>query len=761
MVQVQLLDGIFKESADKGMDYLLFLDIDRLVAPFYEAASLAPKKQRYGGWEETGISGHSLGHWLSAAAYMYRNTMNRALKDKINKAIDELEYIQSVHDRNFIGGFPSTCFEKVFTGNFEVDHFTLAGHWVPWYSMHKLFAGLIDVYKLVKNEKALSVVTKLADWVESGTVRLTEAQFQKMLICEHGGMNDVMAELYLLTQNQTYLQLAIRFCEQQILEPLSNRRDLLEGKHANTQIPKVIGAAKLYDITKEEKYKTAATFFWQEVTRVRSYIIGGNSINEHFGRVSDETLGVQTTETCNTYNMLKLTAHLFLWEQKSEYYDFYERALYNHILASQDPDSGMKAYFVSTEPGHFKVYHSPEDSFWCCTGTGMENPTRYSEHIYYQRDDELFVNLFIASQLQLEEKELRLKLETDFPHSGRVQLKVEEGDGRFLSIHLRIPYWINGKVSIFVNKKQTFLTDKKGYVTLSRRWKAGDRVEVDFPLGLHSYIAKDDPNKVGFMYGPIVLAGALGRENFPETDIQANHLSLNAHPLIDVPVFIADKDRPWNWIKRVDGLPIQFETEPVGQPGNQRVTLIPFYQLHHERYSLYWSVMDENSFKALKSLEKEKETRLKQITIDVVQPNEQQEEIEHFIQKKNSRSGYLNTVRRGWRDCRDDGFFSYKMKVEPEKQMYLSIDFFNGDREIFIDGSQYIRHFTIAIDEVPIAEKRLEADGYEHELVQDIYEIPYYLTEDKQIVEVKFSSSYGKVAGGVYGIKMLRENLND
>ncbi|WP_174879791.1 beta-L-arabinofuranosidase domain-containing protein, partial [Metabacillus niabensis] len=383
MEKVSLLNGIFKDSQEKGMEYLLYLDVDRLIAPCYEAVGKPPKKPRYGGWESTGISGHSIGHWLSAAATMYSLTSNEQLKQKLDYAIEELEIVQSFDDKGYVSGFSRSCFDLVFTGEFEVDNFSLSGGWVPWYSIHKIYAGLIDTYNLTGNEKALAIVIKLADWAKNGTDQLTDEQFQKMLICEHGGMNEAMADLYMITKNKDYLELAKRFCHQSILQPLANEVDELQGKHANTQIPKVIGAAKLYEITGDKTYKKMAQFFWKQVTRHRSYVIGGNSINEHFGPSDTEELGITTTETCNTYNMLKLTEHLFHWSQDVEYIDYYERALYNHILASQDPDSGMKTYFVSTQPGHFKVYCSPDESFWCCTGTGMENPARYTRNIYY------------------------------------------------------------------------------------------------------------------------------------------------------------------------------------------------------------------------------------------------------------------------------------------------------------------------------------------------------------------------------------------
>jgi uncharacterized protein len=759
MEKVTLLDGIFKESQEKGKEYLIYLDVDRLMAPCYEAASQTPKKPRYGGWESTPISGHSIGHWLSAASTMYSVTRDEELRHKIDYAVNELAYVQSIDKSGYVSGFPRTYFDKVFTGDFEVENFSLAGGWVPWYSIHKIYAGLIDVYNLTGNERALEVVTRLADWAKKGTDNLNDEQFQRMLICEHGGMNEAMADLYTITKNEDYLKLAIRFCHKAILNPLARGVDELEGKHANTQIPKVIGAAKLYDITGNEVYKNMAVFFWNEVTKNRSYIIGGNSIGEHFGPINKESLGITTAETCNTYNMLKLTEHLFDWNHNSEYLDYYERALYNHILASQDPESGMKTYFVSTQPGHFKIYCSPDNSFWCCTGTGMENPARYTRNIYYLENDHLFVNLFIASELVSGDKKIKLKQETDFPRSNKVQVCFEEAEAAYLTVHIRVPNWVNGDLAVFVNGVQTDAVLKNGYLLIGRSWSNGDTIEFTIPMELYTYTSKDNPTKVGFMYGPIVLAGALGKENFPESDILEDHLKLNNYPLIDVPSLVADKENLTNWIKPVEGELLTFETKEVGQPGNRKVTLIPFYSLHHQRYTLYWNLLDEEAYKTFVDKEKEELERLRAITVDVVQPGEQQPEIEHGIESSNSNTGYFNVVERSWRDSRGEGFFSYKMQVEPEKQMYLQITYFGGDKTLFADGKRYERDFEILVDEQLIATQKLEGKNPDG-LLDVCYEIPLLITEGKQKVEVKFQSREGKAAGGVYGIRIVNSQLS-
>ncbi|MFD2379842.1 beta-L-arabinofuranosidase domain-containing protein [Paenibacillus xanthanilyticus] len=754
--QTLLLDGLFKNSQETGRDYLLRMDVDRLAAPCYEAAKLQPKKERYGGWESTPIAGHSIGHWLSASAAMVAVTRDDVLRQRLDQAIDELAFVQSHDPDGYVSGFPRDCFDRVFDGggDFEVHNFGLGGSWVPWYSIHKIYAGLIDAYKLTGNQKALEVVIKLAEWAKKGTDRLTEEQFQRMLICEHGGMNEAMADLYLLTGNRDYLDLAVRFCHQAILEPLSRGVDELEGKHANTQIPKVIGAAKLYNITGETKYRKMAEFFWQEVTRGRSYIIGGNSIFEHFRKEHSEKLGVETAETCNTYNMLKLTRLLFQWSPNAEYMDFYERALYNHILASQDPDSGAKMYFISTEPGHFKVYGTDDHSFWCCTGTGMENPALYTRDIYYADNDAVYVNLFISSKAVLQDGKLVLRQETDFPRTNETRITLEEAGGERMKLRIRVPYWAAGAVTAVVGDTETYASTELGYLEIDRVWNTGDVIAVTLPMDLHVYRSKEDEKKVGFMYGPIVLAGALGSENFPACDIVDNHLKLHQHPLIDVPILVTDESDVKKWMKPVEGKSLTFVTDAVGEPGSKRMTLIPFYALHHQRYTIYWTLMNQEQYGSYIDHEKAERQRLQAITVDVVSPHEQQSEVEHAIAAQASKSGYSAHAQQGYRIAESGGYFSYRMKVVPGRPMALQVTYYGSDGPFHNDRGLQQREFDIVINERIIARQKLEAQHPE-QLFHVQYDLPEELLGGVDQIEVKFASADGGVAGGVFGIRMI------
>ena len=755
MDQVQLNQGMFKESQQKGKEYLLYLDIDRLIAPCYEAVGQEPRAPRYGGWESMEIAGHSIGHWLSAAALMYNVTGDLLLKHKIDYAIDELAHVQAFDPEGYVSGFPRDCFDEVFTGDFRVDNFGLGGSWVPWYSIHKIYAGLVDAYRLASNQKAKTVLVKLSNWADQGLSKLNDEQFQRMLICEFGGMNETMADVYEITGDKRFLKLAERFNHKAVLDPLIEGIDDLAGKHANTQIPKVIGAAKLYDMTGKEEYQTLSRFFWDQVVYHRSYAFGGNSNAEHFGPVDTEPLGIISTETCNTYNMLKLTEHLFDWQPDSRYMDYYENALYNHILGSQDPESGMKSYFIPTEPGHFKVYCSPDNSFWCCTGSGMENPARYTKNIYTRKGDSLYVNLFIPSTLTIAEKDLQFIQETDFPYDETVHFSVKEGNGERLTVYLRKPNWLAGEMALQINGEPVALELVNGYYEIDRKWYKNDTVTFQLPMGLRTYTAKNQTEKKAFFYGPILLAGRLGRENYPEQDIVGDHQVYNNHPLIDVPTLVTDK-QPETTLNLVDAETLTFETDAIGQPGDQKMTLIPFYDLHHERYTVYWDVLTPEAYQNFIDEDREKAEALRRITVDFVQPGEQQPETDHMIQSANSTMGYFNLADRHWRDARDGGYVSYQLAVDPEKQNQLIVTYNGGDRHQHIDGVRFDREFDILIDGIVIATEKIEAPN-PGSLIDRTYQIPVDLTKGKDRVEVKFQADQKKIAGGLYGVRMIKQ----
>jgi DUF1680 family protein len=620
--QVHITGGPFREALERDADYLLRLRPDRFLHNFRDLAGLEPKAPRYGGWESMQIAGHSLGHYLSALSLYYAkrggSTLDQQLRgyrveERIDYIVDELSTAQDARGTGYVGGIPEqdALWGEIANGTVEGEAFHLNGVWVPWYTLHKLFAGLIDAYAYTGNETALHVVTDLADWAIATTNGLSPAQWQEMLDTEHGGMNESLANLYALTGEQKYLRLSRKFHHGDVLTPLANDTARLEGLHANTQIPKVIGAARQYELTGADSLRTIAEGFWERVVDHHTYVIGGNTEGEHFGPrdTLSTRLGTTTAETCNTYNMLKLTRHLFSLSPAPRYAGYYERALYNHILASQEPERGMTTYFMSLKPGHFKTYATPDSSFWCCTGSGMENHVRYGQGIYFRENDDLYVNLFIPSALSWEEQEVTVRQHTQFPKENTTRLTFEMDAPTELGLRLRNPEWTAGPPTVQVNGQTvTPNASTDGYLTVRRTWTSTDTVEVTLPMALRTERMPDDSDRVAVVYGPVVLAGELGTEGVPAGGAFAkDHLAYTGADLFipdslrdkaqpytmntpSVPSLEAESDRVAEWLTPVEDDPLTFRTYGVGLEEN--LTFRPFYDTHHQRYSVYWTLTD-------------------------------------------------------------------------------------------------------------------------------------------------------------------------
>lgn len=751
--------SLFGRSQAIGKQYLLELEIDRLLAPIYEGAGLTSPKPAYGGWEQMEIKGHSIGHYLSAVANMYQATGDLQMKERMDEIVQKFKVLQR-HD-GYLGGFSSQPFDQAFTGEFEVDHFSLNHYWVPWYSIHKIYAGLMDAYKIGENKDALDILKKMADWAYEGSLAMSDEQFQRMLICEHGGMCEVMAELYEITKDKRYLFLAKRFTQHVILDPLAQGIDNLQGLHANTQIPKILGAAKLYEVTQDPYYFNVVTFFFKTVTLNRSYVIGGNSVGEHFGKVRTEVLSKDAAETCNTYNMMKLAEYLFRWTKKSGYMDYYERALYNHILASQDPDTGCKMYFTSNYPGHFKVYGKREDSFWCCTGTGMENPGRYHRQIFYKEKEDLYLNLYIPSVFSNQHESLKVEVQTDFPYSNQVKIMFHEAHQTRLNFKIRVPYWINDCLeAVYQDKK--YVSKEAGYITISGLFNSGDVINFVVPMGLHEHGSMDDPHKVAFLYGPIVLAAQLGYENFPKQDIVSNHLALMTHPIIKVPKIVVDQSDVNKWMTLVDPMTLTFETEPISEPLQESFVLKPFYATHHVRYTIYFYRYTREEFEQLGEELLTRDERLFDFTIDVIKTGEQQSEIEHQFKSVESYAGYLSDVNMWWRDARGiNGMISYWMEVEPTEEMELLVSYYGLNGE---EVEQVIRTFDILVNGTLIKTERLKGTQ-KAEIVDVAYQVPSSVIkgikpdkDGKYKVKVSFKNCLEEsIVGGILEIRMLKK----
>ena len=589
LAQVRLLDGPFKDAMLLDGKYLLSLDCDRLLHNFRINAGLPSDARPYGGWESaTGeLRGHAVGHYLSACALMYASTGDAQFKERVDKIVAGFAECQvalgsssNVTHFGFLSAWPESFIDRVERRQ---------NVWAPWYTLHKIMAGLLDANQLAGNAKALEVLTNMANWVKFRVDRLSEQQMQASLGTEYGGMNEVLANLYGVTGNADYLKTAVAFNQKSLFDPLARGEDRLTGIHANTQIPKMIGVARQYELTGEERDEKIADTFWEAVAMHRSYVIGGHSDREQFFSTNDfaKHLTAQTAETCNTYNMLKLTRHLFEWEPTARTMDFYERGLYNHILASQDPEQGMFVYLMSLKPGHFKTYSTPENSFWCCVGTGMENHAKYGDTIFFHNDKSLFVNLFIPAELNWADKGLTVRQETKFPESDTTKLSVKAAKPVAMAMQIRWPAW-SDKISVSVNGQSQSTSGKPGsYVAIDRTWKDGDRVEVQLSMKLHTELLPGTTNIVAVLYGPVVLAGELGTNGMPSPYArnQTDQVRV-ADP--EVPAFVGDEKALLEQIKPT-GAPLVFQTQSLGQTNG--VKLIPFYRTQHERYSVYWNLV--------------------------------------------------------------------------------------------------------------------------------------------------------------------------
>jgi uncharacterized protein len=598
LTDVRLLDGPFFEAQKRDESYLLKLEPDRMLHNFRVNAGLEPKAPVYGGWESVGTwadiraHGHTLGHYLSAASLMFASTGHAELRQRVDYIVGELKVCQDSGKTGLICAFPdkSAQIDNLLSGRRAVG--------VPWYTLHKISAGLRDAYLFCNSALAREVLAKLADWAVGVTEGLSDEQFQRMLGVEHGGMNEVLADVYTLTKEGKHLALAERFCHQAILTPLSEGRDTLNGLHSNTQIPKIVGFERLYQLTGKSQYHAAAEFFWKTVTGTRSFVTGGNGDNEHFFPIDEfarHLSSAKTMETCCSHNMLRLTRLLLANEPLAIYGDYYEKTLYNAILGSQDPDTGMITYFQSTRPGYLKLFCTPFDSFWCCTGTGIENHAKYGDSIYFRgaprgpQSDSLYVNLFIASTLDWKEKGIFLRQHTTFPETGKTRLEIKTASPQRFALHIRHPGWA-AAASVHLNGAPAKLSRKSGsYIVLNRRWKTGDVVEVDMSMELRMELLPGTTDTAAVVFGPLVLVGALGHKVQVGDDLHVNERTIGSvfNEPVDVPTFVGDLASIPGKIKP-SGAPLAFKTDGVGHPDD--VTLIPYYKVAHQHYNMYWRI---------------------------------------------------------------------------------------------------------------------------------------------------------------------------
>jgi len=753
---VRVLGGPFETSHRATAAYLLELEPARLLAGFRVNSGLPANAEIYGGWETGGLSGHSLGHYLTACAQEYAQTGDARYKAKVDAVVEGLVECQRARPDGFLAafrfseGFDRARLDKIWAevaaGNLRSGGFDLNGMWSPWYVHHKVFAGLLDAQALCGNKYALGVAEKFGDWAYDITKNLTPEQWQKMLGTEYGGMNESLAELYARTKKPKYLELARKFYDNRVLEPLSKGEDNLSGKHSNTQIPKLIGLARLYELTGDEKDRKTAAFFWDRVVNHHTYAIGGNSNGEYLGPPDQlsERLSTNTAETCNTYNMLKLTRHVFSWDPQASQMDFYERAYLNHILASQDPSTGMVTYFVPLSTGAARGYSDKFNNFTCCHGSGMENHTKHGDSAYFHDGSKtLWVNLFMPTELDFRDAGVKIRQETNFPYENRVALYVTEGKPKSFEMRLRHPAWAKGTVEYRVNGATVARSTSPGsYVSIKRTWKPGDRLDFDLPMQLRTEPTPDNPKRVALMYGPLVLGADLGSA----TRRGRSRAATEASPVVRTPVLVTN-DRPiTEWLKPVAGKPLTFNTVDAAQPTD--LTFAPFYSLYHQRYGVYFDLFTPSEWQAKEAEYRAEEQRIRDLearTVDSLTIGEMQPERDHNL--KSERNDVRDVNGRNFRTAMAGGWFEFDVKVDPSAANTLVLTYWGNDR--------LKPDFTLMIDGVELAGETL--GGRPANKFFDVeYAIPAARTQGKSKVTVRVQPREGKSGPSVAGARLVR-----
>lgn len=585
---VRILHPEFRKWQELNRSYLHMLDAERLLHTFRLNAGLPSAAQPLGGWEAPRVElrGHFTGHFLTACALMSHSAGDAALREKANYMVRELAKCQEKLGGGYLSAFPETFFDRLRAGK---------GVWAPFYTLHKILAGMIDVYRLCGNKEALAAAEGLGQWTARWTAALPREHMQKVLDVEFGGMNDALFELYAITRNDTYAEAARRFDHARVFDPLAEGRDELTKLHANTQIPKITGAARAYELTGEERYRRIAEFFWRQVTEHRCYCTGGTSNREHWrtppGRLASE-LSDATQECCCTYNLLKLTRKLFTWTADARYADYYERAYWNGIAGTMCPEDGMTMYFVPLESGWWKLYAWPYDSFWCCTGTGIESFSKLADSIYFHDDGGIWVNLYLSSEVDWKEKGVRIRQQTKFPEEAAARFTVEASQpGLRFQLRLRAPRWTRDFRVLVNGRRAPGKAEPTGYFVVDRSWRTGDQVEVRFPMHVRAEAMPDDPNLQAFFYGPLVLAGDLGKEGLTPASYRGDKTRTGKeHYLTGKPVPAPDLKGlgdPAKWIVLEKDGPLRFRME--GQAS--KISLLPFYRIDWQRYAVYWRVL--------------------------------------------------------------------------------------------------------------------------------------------------------------------------
>jgi DUF1680 family protein len=770
LTNVKLLDGPFKHARDLNVTTLLQYDVDRFLAPYLKEAGLTPKAQNYPNWESDGLDGHTGGHYLSAMAIHYASTGNTECLARMEYMISELKKCQDSNavkypewGVGYVGGVPNgnELWPEIKAGNVS----RVWDYWVPWYNLHKAYAGLRDAWLFAGNEEAKTLFLKFCDWAVNLTSGLSDSQMEQMLGSEHGGMNEVFADAYQMTGEEKYLVAAKKFSHKWLLNAMAAGNDILDNQHANTQVPKAVGFERIYEVCGDEVYADAGSFFWETVTNNRSLAFGGNSREEHFPSKAsciDFVNTVQGPESCNTHNMLKLTADLFRVNPLAKYADYYERALYNHILSTQHPDHGGYVYFTPARPRHYRVYSAPNLAMWCCVGTGMENHGKYGEFIYTHKADTLFLNLFIASELNWDEKGVSITQETNFPYEEKTQLTVHTISPVEFKLMVRHPYWVSADTFKIVVGTDTLTapSEPSSYVLIDRTWNDGDVVSIILPMTSRIEKLINVPGYVAFMHGPVLLAAKTGTEDLAGLIADAGRWAHIAHgtmlPVYEAPVIVADDlSSIADSIIPVEGKPFTFTASGlIIENSPDSLILEPFYEVHDSRYMMYWLTLTPARYQevldSLASVGKD-ELALQARTIDYVQPGQKQPESDHYMETSNSYSG--THMDEFWRDARDGGYFSYLLNTGNGLDLSLMVRYWGNEAGY--------KTFNIQIDNEKLVSENITGKWNVSEFRNVEYPIPNSMVEGKNNIRVKFQAPASGYAGGTFYIRLLRQNTTN
>jgi DUF1680 family protein len=765
---VRLTGGPLKNAQDLDAKYLLALEPDRMMAGYRLRAGLEPKAKGYGGWDSVEgkqLTGHIGGHYLSAVSLMWAATGDPRFKERADYLVRELKEVQDKNGDGYLGALDNgkERFAEVAQGNIRSGGFDLNGLWSPWYVLHKTYAGLRDAYRHTGNRTALELEIKFAAWAERLLSKLDDAQVQRMLNTEFGGMNEIFADLYADTGDKRWLDLSCRFEHRSFTDPLKRHQDNLAGKHGNTQVPKMLGSLARFACTGDLGDAFVAGFFWDCVAQHHSYATGGHGKDEYFGepdKLNDRVDG-RTAETCNVYNMLKLTRKLFAFRPDAHYADFHERALFNHILASMDPQEGWTCYMVPVGRGvqHEYERNMLEGGFTCCVGSGMESHALHADGLYYESGDRLWVNLYTPSTTEWQAAGVKLAMETDFPEGETATLKLTVAVPKECTLALRRPFWVGDGFSIKVNNEPLGpellaapRSDGGGgrrgssspgpmvgsYVMLKRTWKTGDVITLSLPKTLRLEPLPDNSRRVAILWGPLVLAGDLG----PEEGRRGR--AGRGSALDNVPVFVAAERPVSDWLKPASDKPGCFRTDGVGK--DRDVDFVPFYRLHRRTYAVYWDLFTTSEWErraAEIAVEREKQHKLEAATVGYAQPGEMQAERDANMQGESTSPDRVmgRPGRRGTK------WFSFDLPVDPAHPMALVVTY-NHD-----EWQQ--RTFEILVDGTRVGEQTIERRG-PMRFFDVEYAIPAEAVQGKQKLTVKFQAIQGNEIGCVFGLRMIR-----